>query len=97
MCIAEISPGDVDLPRLTACQSYAGSGRLAAALAGFVRWLAPQMSGLHADLHTQVVAIRGQPAASGAQHWRTPGIAAELGDRVAVLPWLCRIHTGDHR
>ncbi len=82
MCIAEISPGDVDLPRLTACQSDAGSGRLAAALAGFVRWLAPQMSGLHADLHTQVVAIRGhsQRAALNTgelrglpQSWRSGG------------------------
>jgi hypothetical protein len=38
--VAEISPGDVSLPRLTAAQSAAGDGTFAVATAGYVQWLA---------------------------------------------------------
>jgi len=38
--VAEISPGDVSLPRLTAAQAAAGDGTLAVAMAGYVQWLA---------------------------------------------------------
>ena len=38
--VAEISPGDVSLPRLTAAQAVAGDGTLAMAIAGYVQWLA---------------------------------------------------------
>ena len=38
--VAEISPGDVSLPRLTAAQAIAGDGALALATAGYVQWLA---------------------------------------------------------
>jgi hypothetical protein len=38
--VAEISPGDVSLPRLTAAQAVAGDGTLAIAMAGYVQWLA---------------------------------------------------------
>lgn len=38
--VAEISPGDVILTRLTAAQEIAGDGTLAIATAGYVQWLA---------------------------------------------------------
>ena len=38
--VAEISPGDVSLPRLTAAQAVAADGTLAIATAGYVQWLA---------------------------------------------------------
>jgi hypothetical protein len=38
--VAEISPGDVSLPRLTEAQAEAGDGTLAIAMAGYVQWLA---------------------------------------------------------
>jgi hypothetical protein len=38
--VAEISPGDVSLPRLTAAQATAGDGTFAVAMAAYVRWLA---------------------------------------------------------
>ena len=38
--VAEISSGDVSLPRLTAAQAIAGDGALALATAGYVQWLA---------------------------------------------------------
>jgi hypothetical protein len=38
--VAEISPGDVTLPRLAKAQAAAADGSLALALAGYVQWLA---------------------------------------------------------
>ncbi len=38
--VVEVAPGDVDVERLTACQADAAAGRFAAAMAGFVKWLA---------------------------------------------------------
>ncbi len=38
--VAEISPGDVSLPRLTAAQGMAADGTLAIATAAYVKWLA---------------------------------------------------------
>ncbi len=42
MIVGEVGPGDVDGERLTACQADAATGRFAAAMAGYVRWLASQ-------------------------------------------------------
>jgi hypothetical protein len=38
--VAEIAPGDVSMPRLTAAQTAAAEGTLAIAMAGYVQWLA---------------------------------------------------------
>jgi hypothetical protein len=38
--VAEISPGDVSLPRLTTAQAAAAAGTFAVATAGYVQWLA---------------------------------------------------------
>ena len=40
MFIVNVAKGDVDLPKLTALQKAADEGRLAEAMAGYVRWLA---------------------------------------------------------
>src|SRR5207253_7701120 len=54
MLVLEVSPGDVPLARLTPHQRAAAAGRYAEAMAGFVRWLAPQ----YAELRDRLPAER---------------------------------------
>src|SRR5207253_10169721 len=54
MLILEVSPGDVPLAHLTPHQRAAAAGRYAEAMAGFVRWLAPQ----YAELRDRLPAER---------------------------------------
>jgi hypothetical protein len=73
----EVSPGDVNVDSLTACQADAATGRYAQALAGFVRWLAPRYEALRGRLRQEVADLRNKARAEG-QHARTPGIMADL-------------------
>jgi hypothetical protein len=75
--VLEVSPGDVELPRLTAYQRDAGAGKYAAALAGYLRWLAPRYAKVSAGLKDETGAIRERVHAEGL-HARTPGIVADL-------------------
>src|SRR5262249_45380226 len=77
MLVLELSPGRVDWPRITACQEDAAAGLYAAAFAGYVRWLAPQLAKVRGDMPKRLALLREQPTASG-QHKRTPGIVANL-------------------
>jgi hypothetical protein len=77
MLVIEVSKGDVDLVRLTACQNDAVAGRYAAAMAGFVKWLAKRYGALLADLPHRHAQLRDN-AVVGGQHARTPGIVADL-------------------
>ena len=77
LLVLEISPGDVDIRRLTDCQRDAGTGRYAQTLAGFLRWLAPQFEQVRDRLRVEAAALRGAAAAEG-QHARAPGIVADL-------------------
>ena len=66
--VAEISPGDVSLPRLTAAQAIAGDGTLAIAMAGYVKWLATRYdadSGLPSILATERTRLRDSARAEG--------------------------------
>jgi hypothetical protein len=77
MLAIEVSKGDVDLFRLTACQEHAGTGRYSAAMAGFVKWLAKR----YATVQAKLPAMRAQwrdKAVVGGQHARTPAIVADL-------------------
>ena len=58
LLILEVSPGDVPLARLTPHQHAAAAGLLARALAGFVRWLAPQYGELCGRLPAERAALR---------------------------------------
>jgi hypothetical protein len=73
----EVSPGDVNVDRLTACQAEAAAGKYALALAGFVRWLAPRQEALGGRLRQEAAGLRDKARAEG-QHARTPGVVADL-------------------
>ncbi len=77
MLILEVSPGDVPLVRLTPHQQAATAGNLAAALAGFVHWLAPRYGELCGQLPGEWAGLRDR-AQTGMGSARTPGIVADL-------------------
>jgi hypothetical protein len=76
MMILDVAPGDVDRQRLTAAQVAAGEGILAAATAGCIQWLAPQLDALRTRLPELFKDFRAQ-ALHGA-HARTPEAVAHL-------------------
>jgi hypothetical protein len=75
--VVEVSPGDVNALRLTACQKDARAGLYAQSLAGFLRWLAPQVDDIRGRLRQEQAELRNH-AQAGEQHARTPGIIADL-------------------
>jgi hypothetical protein len=70
-------PGSVDWLKLTACQAEASDGRYAQAMAGFVRWIAPQIGTIRQHLKAEISELRTHAHQSG-QHRRTPDIVANL-------------------
>ena len=82
--VAEIRPDpatrkflDIDKPTLDALQASARSGRLAGAMAGYLRWLAPQMDRLKGELRDRLDALRDEALAQGIRgHSRTPATFA---------------------
>ena len=75
--IVEVTADCVDVAKLTVAQGYARAGHYAAALAGYLAWLAPgfenlrgQLPGLVNDLRDTIISTR--------QHARTAGIVANL-------------------
>jgi hypothetical protein len=62
---------------LTACQGDAAAGLYAQALAGFLRWLAPQLDAIRGRLRAELADLRDSARGEG-QHARTPGIVADL-------------------
>jgi hypothetical protein len=77
MFIIEINEGDIDVQKLTACQSEAAAGLYAMAMAGFIQWLAGKYGQVLATLPAQISELRQQATVSGL-HRRTPGIVASL-------------------
>jgi hypothetical protein len=73
----EVAPGDVDVEVLTACQRDGAAGLYAQALAGYVRWLAPQYGDVRGRLAAERAELRSLATGAG-QHARTPGIVADL-------------------
>jgi hypothetical protein len=77
MLLLEFHPGDVDPERLTLCQQDAASGRYAQALAGYARWLAPQMPEVRRRLGHERERLRDR--ADGDGHLsRRSGIVADV-------------------
>src|SRR5262249_45056246 len=64
-------------PMLSACQRDAAAGKYAAAMAGFIHWLAPQYDAVRRRLRGEVAELRDRARSEG-QHARTPGIVADL-------------------
>ncbi len=77
LCVLAVNKGDVKLPRLSECQRDAAAGLYAAALAGFVTWLAPRYAAVRAGLGAERVELRNQFVGSY-PHARTPDIIANL-------------------
>jgi len=73
----ELGPDDLVWPVLSACQMEAAEGRPAQALAGFLRWIAPQRDALREQLGSWLPNLR-ERAAGSATHRRTPEIVANL-------------------
>jgi len=71
-----VHPDDMDWDALTLCQADAAAGAYAAAMAGFLRWLAPQYETVQATLRTDVAVLRTQISGG---HRRSPTMAADLG------------------
>jgi hypothetical protein len=71
-------------PTLTACQQDAAAGKYAAAMAGFVRWLAPQYEAVRGRLAAETASLRDSNRADG-QHARTAGIVADLAFGLHML------------
>jgi hypothetical protein len=73
----ELAPGETNWCVLTECQADAAAGRLAAAMAAYLRWLAPQYAAVRAGLRDEVARLRSRARVEGG-HARTPGILADL-------------------
>jgi hypothetical protein len=75
--IIEVLKGDVNKDRLTGYQDAAAAGLYASAMAGFLRWLAPQFVEVKARLPREHAELRDRAAGAG-DHARTPSIVADL-------------------
>ena len=82
--ILEVGPGDIRWDRLGERQRQAAEGTYAAALSGFLRWVAPQYDAIRQRLATEAARLRDEAGASPA-HRRTPGIVADLGAAWRIL------------
>jgi hypothetical protein len=72
--VLEVAPGDIDQNTLTEAQRDAPEGRFAAALAGFIQWLAPRLDEARAELRTSVREWREHPLS----HKRSSDILGHL-------------------
>jgi hypothetical protein len=77
LLVLELTPGEIQAAVLSGAQAHAASGLFAAAMAGYLRWLAPQIDSLMQSLPKRQRALRDQ-FVQNTQHRRTPEIAASL-------------------
>lgn len=77
MLVLELAPGELNWSSLSACQRDGADGRYAEALAGYLRWLAPQYAAVCIRMRAEVAELRDRARSEG-QHARTPGIVADL-------------------
>ena len=75
--VHEVSPGTVNVKKLTYRQRDAARGRYATAMSGFIRWLAHSYDRARGYLKEMLPHFR-EEASSSEQHRRTPTIVAEL-------------------
>jgi|GEM_PF-862927 len=74
----EVSKGDVDTTVLTKLQQHGADGMLAAAMVGYLRWLAPQIDDLKKTSKSRRSAIRDEIIKDATAHTRTPDVIADL-------------------
>jgi hypothetical protein len=75
LLVLELIPGEIRAAGLSEAQAHAARGLFAAAMAGYLRWLAPQVDAL--SLAERQRTLRDL-LVQGAHHRRTPEIAASL-------------------
>lgn len=80
--LLELQPHTVELDILTECQRHASAGRLAAAMAGYVQWLASRADRLSASLPARYDELR---AASGRELTDHNRIPANLAGMLTIL------------
>lgn len=77
LLVLEVGPNTVKPGVLTAAQKRAASGAYAAALAGFIQWLAARYSAVTAEVAERVIQVRDQGDYRFG-HRRTPEVIANL-------------------
>jgi hypothetical protein len=77
MFVIEMEPTDLNFAALTAAQKSAADGVYAAAMAGYLRWLAKDYGERRARMKADLVKLRDE-ATQDSQHRRTPEIVANL-------------------
>jgi Domain of unknown function (DUF927) len=75
--VLHVEQGEIDVKALTPYQQDGASGRYAAAMAGYLSWLAARYDQVCGDLAWERAALRDK-ALSASGHARTPGIVADL-------------------
>jgi hypothetical protein len=75
LCAVSVRRGSVDLPRLSSCQRDAAGGQYAAALAGYLAWLAPHYAAVSSGLAAERAALRDR-FVGRFPHARTPDVVA---------------------
>lgn len=76
--VIEVSPGDINVQRLSGCQQDAAAGLYAQAMAAFLAYLAPRYPEIRAEFASETQRLR-EGAQAGKGHPRTPEITAALG------------------
>ncbi|HYH67812.1 MAG TPA: hypothetical protein VD866_24155, partial [Urbifossiella sp.] len=77
LCVLEVRRGDVNLSRLSSHQRDADEGKYAAAMAGYLAFLAPQYGQVRAGLAAERDQLRDLFVGQ-LQHARTPTVTADL-------------------
>jgi hypothetical protein len=80
----ELAPGELDWQRVTAAQGDAARGAYAAAMAGFVQWMADRHDEVREQYRKRQRELRERAYRSGA-HRRTPDIIASLAATWALF------------
>jgi hypothetical protein len=79
LLIVELRPGEVDRAALDRCQAFGQEGKLAAAMGGYLAWIAGRYEELQERLHLRVNELRSLAHASSIPvHARLPTTLAEL-------------------
>ena len=86
IAVDAVGPEDVNMAHLSKAQQDARAGLYAQAMAGYIRWLAPQIDQLRATMRDRAASLREQ-AHQAVLHRRTPDAVASL-----MLGWDLWLH-----
>jgi hypothetical protein len=75
--IVEVTKGDIEPGKLTACQGDAAAGRYALAMSGFIRWLAGRRDDVIKELRAETIKLR-DTTTSETRHRRIASNAATM-------------------